>query len=275
MQFQDPCCILFCIDKGLNITERSDSMQYILDLLDSEAPSGNAIFLLETATAKVFGGNREAIELFQEGTKPFDLKKIFKSVYTVENLIQTGKTMLETEDIAVIKEAEVLCQSGTTYPCVLNLMYATDNQDWLLIFVKIQEDRRPYFLRMLLEGSKRPAFFLEYGEELIVRDGNDAFYKAFACSPENIDEKYQRKFELFIDEEDRASAMSLIYDSIQKESNKIVNVILRTARGDALKFYYSQKTLKHLIDEEETLLYCLLVGLDDTLREVESPFHKS
>lgn len=247
-------------------------MVHILELLDTEAPSGNAIFLIETESASVLGGNRQANDMFAQRPNDFNLKKILKNAYSVHYLIELAEELLAEQDIATLKNIEIITLKDEIFSCNLDLLYATENQEGLLIIVKIQEDRRPHYLKLLLDKNNRPAFLLHCGDDLIVRGGNDLFYKSFACTRENIQEKYQNRFELFLSEEERLNYVAHIYNTLQQESHGILNVPLRTARGEVLYFYFSKKAIKHLV--EDTSVFCLLVGQNETLEQVECPYDR-
>ncbi|MFI3255064.1 MAG: hypothetical protein R3Y63_12140 [Eubacteriales bacterium] len=248
-------------------------MLKILEILDREAPSGNAIFLFEVDTGKVLGGNLEANDLFSTKHNVFDLKKIFGDSLPMESLMQRITIKLDEQKITSIDDVEVVCKKNEVHRCSLDFTYLTDERKGIIMIVKIKEDFRGIFLEMLLSNSKRPAFLLEYAtDDLVIRNGNDTFYQAFVCTRDNIEEKYESRLENLLSEEDRERYMSDILTGIQGGSSGILQVPLRTARGETLLFYYSKKLIKPLIDEEDKCLFCLLVGTGETQEEVECPY---
>lgn len=248
-------------------------MLHILEILDTEAPSGNSIFLIETATSTILGGNRQANDLFAWRENVFDLPAIVKNVFTVSYIVEQAQLLLAQQDIASLDDIEVVTLKGEILKCSVDLIYATEQGEGLLLILKIKEDRRPHYLKMILDKNKRPAFLLRYGDDLLVRDGNDLFFKSFACTRDNIQEKYQNNFELFLSEEERIHYVADIYQHIQQENKGILEVPLRTARGDTLFFYFSKDAIKHLVDDEHCA-FCLLVDQEETLEEIECPYDK-
>lgn len=247
-------------------------MLHILELLDREAPSGNAIFLFEVATGKVLGGNGEANDLFSKKHNDFDLKKIFADTLPLESLVRTMTNRLDTMKVNSVNDVKATTVDGITHPCSVDFTYLTDDRKGLLMIVKIKEDLRPIFMEMLLANSKRPAFLLDYSEGFGISNANEVFYQGFVCNRDNIQAKYGSKLENLLSEEDRAEYVTVLEDGISQNSSGILNVPFRTARGDNLLFYFSKTVIKPLIDEGDKILFCLLVAVGETKEDVEYPY---
>lgn len=249
-------------------------MMKILELLDREAPSGNAIFLFDVDSGKLLGGNLEANDLFSEKKDVFDLKKIFGDSLPTESLVQRITLKLDGVNHTTLENIEATCKNQEVHKCSLDFTYLTNEKKGMLMIVKIKEDFRPIFLEMLLSNSDRPAFLMEYGDNLRIRGGNEKFYQAFVCTRENIEEKYQSKVENLLGEEDRSTHLVNITQSISQDEKAILNIPFRTARGENLLLYYSKKLIKPLIDEDDPCIFCLLVGMSESIEEVECPYDK-
>lgn len=247
-------------------------MLKILELLDREAPSGNAIFLFEVKTGKVLGGNLEANDLFATKHNVFDMHKIFGTSISMKDIVQTVQPRLETNEVTTIEDVHAVDKDREVHQCTLDFTYLTEAKEGILMIVKIKEDLRPIFLELLLANSKRPAFLLDYTDGLVIKNANEKFYNSFVCTRETIGTKYGNKLENLLSEEDRPSYITDITAALGEGFSAICNIPFRTARGDTLLFYYSKNVIKPLIDEDEKCVFCLLVGLDETIEVVEYPF---
>lgn len=248
-------------------------MLKMLDLLDEVAPSGNPIFLFETETGMLLGANQKAERLFLSSQNIYSLEAIFGNSLSLNGFIEAVSQELQTEDEIKIDDVEAVTTEGVVLPCSLVFCSFDEGKKGMLLIVKLQIDRRPEFTDNLLSRSKRPAFLLDYNEEeLTIRQGNQKFYQAFACTADNIEEKYESRFENLLSEDDRHRYATLVSLSLEVESSGILDIPIQTARGDRLLFYYSKRVIKPLIDRGDHCAYCLLVENGETLQAVENPF---
>lgn len=245
-------------------------MSILLHLLDKEAKSGNPIFLLHGKTGTILAGNQKANELFASQTGNFNLDKMFGKFVAMQ--MNEAVKRIANEIQVRISDIEATTEEKKVLQCNLDFSYATDTRESILMIVKIKEDYRPFFLDTLLKKSKRPTFFMELGEHLTIRNGNDLFYQAFACTRENIGVKYENHFDNFLSKDDREDYVSDIVQAISEKNSAIVDVPLRTARGETLYFYFSKSAVKFLCDRKKPYVYCQLVQQDETLKSVENPF---
>lgn len=250
-----------------------DAVLQILELLDREVPSGNPIFMIKTEQKQLIGGNEKANQLFSTEKNVFDLEKLFEESFSALlteaiSQLKEGQTVFTAEDLSLKNvHGEKMCVH-------LEFTYATNDGAGIILIMKIQEDRRPHYIEMLLKKNKHPAFMVEYGENLMIRQGNDAFYHAFICTEENIEEKYQNRFENFLPEDERDEYVSDIFQALSKLESGIVDIPIQTAHRDNLFFYFSKNILKNLLEEGEKCIFCLLVEQDEKIEDIEYPYDK-
>lgn len=247
-------------------------MDQILELLDAEVNSGNAIFLVKKESGTVVGGNQQANAMFSKVTDVFDFSQILGEENTLENLLETAKKELETQETFTVSDIFIATHEGEKLPCNLDFTYITQDQTSLLLIVKLVEDLRPKYLEMLLKKSKRPTFLLDFEEHMVIRAANDAFYSAFACTRENIDEKYENYFDNLLNSENREEYISDIYQGLNRNSSAILDVQVQIATGEDLLFYFSKEKAKDFLEEGDVCLFCQLVGANETFESVDSPY---
>lgn len=247
-------------------------MVQILELLDSEVKSENAIFLFEIATGKVEGGNLQANALFAKKPDEFDMLKILSPVDSIEGLLAEACEGLKATPHCIIYNKELFTVSEETVLCNMDFTYATDSMDRMLLIIRVKEDKRPEYLKMLLKKSKRPTFLIDFGQNMVVRDANDVFYHSFACSADTIEAKYQSHFENFLGEENREEYILNISVALNQQEKGIVEVPLQTARGEVMYFYFSKVRITQFLPEGDTCIFCQLVNQKETLEDVEYPF---
>lgn len=249
-------------------------MERILTILRVLDHSKNAIFLIHTEAGTVSGGNAQAKKLFTTGSGTSTLGAILGGSFTddflmdqvVPDLMETGKCFVEDVPVETV--------TGETIDSALDFVLASDDMEYIFMIIRLKEDRRPFYMQTLLRKSKRPAFILDYGEQLIVKDGNDAFYQSFACSKDDIEEKYESLFDHFLAEETKTEDVDRIFDGISGKESDILDIHVKTSHGDTLFFYYNTKKLLPLLDPHEKCMFCQLVAQDDTLEHVEYPYDK-
>lgn len=249
-------------------------MKKILELLDSELNTENSIFILDGATASCFGGNAKANEHFANNPDQFDFSTIFYEENPLAPLLKQATEALESQERFEVAEQILFSKEKEKYNCNLEFTFVNDSRQAILMVVKIQEDQRPHYIKLLLDRSKRPAFLIEPGEHFQIRAANEAFYKSFACTEKTIQAKYGGNFVNFLPEEGREEYISDIRQSLHRSNSAIVDVPLQTAFGEDLLFYFSKDEIKDLLEEGEECYYCLLVGPKETLEEVEYPYDR-
>lgn len=250
-------------------------MERILTILRVLDHSKNAIFLVSTETVSANGGNEKAKILFGLGPEQVNLETILGADFSPDKFMDTVIPALMEKDRCLIKNTDVTSSEGEPIPCDLEFVLATDDMEYVFLIVRIKEDRRPVYLDMLLQKSKDPTFILDYSEHLIVKDGNELFYNSFACTKENIDEKYQSLFDNFLAEETKTEYIEKITAAIPENPSGILDIPVKTSHGDTLYFYYNTKKIKPLIEPHEKCVFCKLINPADSLTKVEFPFDKN
>lgn len=250
-------------------------MDRILTILRVLDHSKNAIFLISTEAVTANGGNDKARKLFGLGTNPVSVESILGSEFSNEGFMEKViPSLMETEK-CLIENAPVTSVAGEAVPCDLDFVLASDDMEYIFLIIRIKEDRRGHYIENLLLKSKEPTFILDYTDELLVRDGNDLFYQSFACSKEDIGDKYEHLFANFLAEETKEEDVQKILEAIPDNSSGILEIPIQTAHGDILFLYYNSKKLKPLVNENERCLYCKLIEQEVTLHKVEYPYDKN
>lgn len=248
------------------------TMERILTILRVLDHSKNAIFVIETESSSFIGGNATARKLFDLPKGKVDVGQVFGQAFNGDILMEKVIPDLMESDKSRMDEVDISSVDGEKIPSTMEFVLGSDDMEFIFMILRIQVDRRPIYLDRLFNRSKRPTFMLECQEQLIVSFGNQAFYKAFACTPENIEEKYQNIFDNFLAEETKEEDIARIFEAIAKESSGILDIPVKVATGETLLFYFNYKKLKPLLDEDERCLFCQLVGQDETLEQVEYPY---
>lgn len=254
--------------------ERGHNMERILTILRVLDHSKNAIFLISTETVTANGGNDKARKLFGLTGRPVELEHILGPEFSSDGFMEKVIPSLMEKEKCLIVDAPVVSQHGEPIPCDLEFVLASDDMEFIFLIIRIKEDRRPQYLDMLLKKSKRPTFILDYSQDLKVRDGNDLFFHSFACTRENIEQKYNSLFENFLVEETRVDDVERILAAIPEEPSGVIDIHIQTAHGDTLHFYYNSQKLTPLLEEHEKCLFCKLVEPEESLPAIEYPYEK-
>lgn len=249
-------------------------MERILTILRVLDHSKNGIFLIHTEAGTVSGGNATAKKLFPASKGKSSLSEILGGAFTDEFLMERVVPDLMETGKCFVDNTQVTTTTGETLQTELDFVLATDDMEYIFMIIRLKEDRRPFYLQTLLRKSKHPAFLLDYGERFTVREGNTEFYNAFACTKDNIEEKYQSLFDNFLPEETREEDVLRIFSALAEKESDILDIHVQTSHGETLFFYYNVKKLRPLIDSDERCMFCLLVGKEETLENVEYPYDK-
>lgn len=247
-------------------------MLKVMDILDENIHTGNPIFMIDTSTGLPVAGNKEANNLFAESKNVFDFFKIFNKEVTIqlffilENF--TGEKVLD--------DCYLTTLNRDLLNCSIEFTYAKDTKEAILLVVKIKEDHRPHYLKVLINHIKRPTFLLECKESeqicLYIHDANELFYKAFNCSADTIGQRYEHLLQNMITSEGEDNYISEILESTGKQDSGIVKIPLQNVQGEDLAVYFSHSAIKRLIDQGDKRIFCQLVKADMSLEAIECPF---
>lgn len=250
-------------------------MYKVVDLLDETVNSGNPIFIIDKKSGLPVAGNKVANDLFAESRNKFDFFKIFSKEIAIKLYI----IMENFRDTVLIDDCQLKTQRRVMLQCSLEFNYAKDTKEAILLLVKIKEDNRAHYLNVLLNHIKRPAFILECaGEEetdLIIHNANSLFYDSFACTEENIGEKYDNLFQKMLNLDGREQFVQDIVQAVGEKTNGIIDVPVQTVQREILSLYFSHTMVKPLLKENDKRFFCELVDKESTIEEIECPFDKA
>lgn len=250
-------------------------MYKVVDLLDETVNTGNPIIIIDKKSGLPVAGNKIANDLFAESRNKFDFFQIFSKEIGIKLYI----IMENFKDTVVIDECYLKTQRRNMLQCSLEFNYAKDTKEAIMLLVKIKEDHRPYYLNILLNHIKRPAFLMEcVGEEeidLIIHSANALFYDSFACTEENIGEKYENLFQKMISLDGREQFVQDIVQAVREKNQGIIDIPIQTVKSEILSLYFSHSVTKPLLEAGDKRFFCELVAKGETLEEIECPFDKA
>lgn len=256
----------------ISTEKEGTEMDRILTILQVLDHSKNAIFVIHTESSSFIGGNATAKKLFDLPDGKVDVGQVFGTALNADILMEKVIPDLMESEKSRMDDVDISSVDGEKIPSTMEFVLGSDDMEFVFLILRIQVDRRPVYLDRLFNRSKRPTFMLECQEQLIVRFGNQPFYKAFACNPENIGEKYDNIFDNFLAEETKDEDIAKIFEAIADKPSAILDIQVKVATGETLLFYYNYKKLKPLMEEDERCLFCQLVEPNETLEEVEYPY---
>lgn len=244
----------------------------MIDLLDTKSNAVNAIMAIDLETKKVVRQNQLSADYFYQREGATDLKKLFGEDTDKDEFIQGVLVELEDNDKAVISGTTVQGKTGDEVECHLTFSYLNDEYSHLLLKVHPIIDNKPYYMEKFIETRTRPAFTLNVKDNLSINQANDVFYKSFACNEESLKIIYRNMFVNLLAQDSRQDYEKQILDAIDENHYAIVEIPIKTARGETLWLYFNKRKLRPVEDKENPSLFCLLVSREDTLADIDNPF---
>lgn len=243
----------------------------MLTMLTALEHSTSAFLAIDLHSYKIVAQNKVATELFSSPKVPMNLGRLLGGRTSIGTFMKEMKEHLKEDDKYHLDNTTAANHKGEEFECDMEYGYITYDNKFVYLKVRPITDTKQYYLEKFVETRTRPAFTLDVKNNLKVTYGNDAFFRCFACDKVSIQLKYQSLFEKLLAEDGREDYVDLIKTSIQKESVAILDVPVKTARGDTLYVYFNKDKLKQ-VDPEGKHLFCFLANSGDTLEDLDDPF---
>lgn len=244
----------------------------MLDILDKNTNAVNAILAIDLSSLKVVRQNALATEYFHQKDGGTHLKRLLGKDTKVSEFMQGVQEELGTQEKAVISDTTVTGKTGEELECHITFSYISDDNTHLFMKIHPIIDNKPYYLERFIHTRSRPAFTLNVNDNLSITQANEVFYKSFACNEESLKIIYRNLFVNLLAQDSRQDYEKQILDAVEEHDYSIVQIPIKTARGEVLWLYFNKKKLKQITEEGHQILFCLLVAQDDSIAEINFPF---
>lgn len=247
----------------------------MLNTLEKSVNSINAIVALELATKKVVAENQLAQEYFASIQGATDFVRLLGPATNSDEFVRKIKEALKRREKVQITGAHVMGKTGERLECDMTFSYITPEHTHVFMKVRPKIDNKPYYMEKFVETRRRPAFTLNFHDDVKVNYGNEIFFQSFACTKETMGSKYNNLFSNLLSTHSREEDLATLRRAVREGTSGILDdVSLQTARGDRLWVYFNKNKLKQVEPDTYKNLFCLLVDSETTEEELENPFDK-
>ncbi len=245
----------------------------MLDLLDGSATNAvNTILAVDVAGKKVVRQTPLATEFFHQQDGHTSLKRLLGKERSLDDFLGEATSLLDTTPKYVISDTTVVGKTGEELDCHITCSYITDEKKHLFLKIRPIIDNRPYYLQRFIHTRSRPAFTLDVKDNLSITVANDVFYKSFACNEESLKIIYRNLFVNLLAQDSRKDYEKQILEAVEEHEAFIVEIPIKTARGETKWLYFNKTKLKQVSEEGNPCLFCLLVDPEETIEELDRPF---
>lgn len=247
----------------------------MLQVLETNSNAINAILAVDLSTKKVVGENLLAHKYFIQKDGVSDFVRMLGPATNSYEFVRKIREALKHREKVQITGAHVMGKTGEKLECDMTFSFITPEQTHVFMKIKPKIDNKPYYLEKFIETRKRPAFTLNLHDDVKINYGNQAFFRSFACTKETMESKYDNLFGNLLGADSRSEDLEALRKAVKEGNSGILDeVSLQTARGERVWLYFNKNKLKQVESDCNNNLFCLLVGSETTLEELEDPFCK-